>query len=563
MDRYDVAILGGGLAGLTLGLQLKKARPDTSIFTAEKRSGPAPLAAFKVGESTVEMSAHYFSQVVGMKDHMDADQLPKAGLRFFFPSGDNTDISKRTEWGAPRWPPVPAYQLDRGRFENELAARNLAVGVDLVDGARVQGIELSGHGHQVSIERDGETRTISARWVVDATGRAFLLKRKLGLEQDNDHNINSSWLRLEGGLDIESFSDDEQWLATMMEPGLRKFSTNHMMGEGYWVWLIPLSSGAISIGIVADPRFHPWEEISTLDAAIDWLKRHEPQVGNEIDARRDQIADFLKVENFSYKAKQVYSPDRWCLTGEAGVFLDPLYSPGSDFIALSNTFITDAITRDLGGEDVSERIQAFNQHYLDTFDIFERNYLDNYEMFGDAQVMGVRLHWDYSFYWAYKTLWFFQKKWTDLDFLEAVAPTWNRAVSLQKRMAEHFFRQWHAIEGREWEGVFITIFPTVFALHSALEEEFDDAALLEKAERDLRFLEAFAVALFRKAAERLPDHGYDLTQPINPYAISLEPDRWEADGLFDGSGPSDEEIAEVTAGLEFSWLENRGAVPIG
>ena len=34
-------------------------------------------------------------------------------------------------------------------------------------------------------------------------------------------------------------------------------STNHICGEGYWVWLIPLSSGPISIGIVADPRFHP------------------------------------------------------------------------------------------------------------------------------------------------------------------------------------------------------------------------------------------------------------------------------------------------------------------
>ena len=55
-DSYDVAILGGGLAGLTLGIQLKQARPETSIFIAEKRKGPAPEAAFKVGESTVEVS---------------------------------------------------------------------------------------------------------------------------------------------------------------------------------------------------------------------------------------------------------------------------------------------------------------------------------------------------------------------------------------------------------------------------------------------------------------------------------------------------------------------------
>ena len=52
-ERYDVAILGGGLAGLTLAIQLKRQRPDTSVAVLEKRDGPAPLAAFKVGESTV------------------------------------------------------------------------------------------------------------------------------------------------------------------------------------------------------------------------------------------------------------------------------------------------------------------------------------------------------------------------------------------------------------------------------------------------------------------------------------------------------------------------------
>src|SRR5262249_58789152 len=53
---------------------------------------------------------------------------------------------------------------------------------------------------------------------------------------------------------------------------------------------------------------------------------------------------------FSYGAERLYSRDRWCLTGEAGVFLDPLYSPGSDFITYSNTIVTQLVTKDLSGD---------------------------------------------------------------------------------------------------------------------------------------------------------------------------------------------------------------------
>ena len=99
--HYDVAVLGGGLAGLSMALQLKRDRPETRVLVTDKRTEPAPEAAFKVGESTVEIGAHYYREVVGMRDHLEQAQLRKLGLRFYLPAGDNSDITKRVEFCTP------------------------------------------------------------------------------------------------------------------------------------------------------------------------------------------------------------------------------------------------------------------------------------------------------------------------------------------------------------------------------------------------------------------------------------------------------------------------------
>src|ERR1700680_4395142 len=103
--RYDVAIAGGGVGGLTLAIQLKQRRPETSIVVLEKREGPAPDAAFKVGESTVPAGSHYLQETVGMLDHLKQQHIEKCGLRFSHPSGDNWDITRRPESGPRDFPP--------------------------------------------------------------------------------------------------------------------------------------------------------------------------------------------------------------------------------------------------------------------------------------------------------------------------------------------------------------------------------------------------------------------------------------------------------------------------
>ena len=243
----------------------------------------------------------------------------------------------------------------------------------------MKSIDLDKDGHTVTYGRDGMTQTIRARWVVDASGRAGILKRKLGCQEGNDHQVNSAWFRIDEPIEIDALSDDPVW-QRRVPYRMRKFSTNHMMGRGYWVWFIPLVSGSISIGIVADAEIHPIDQINRFEKAMAWLHRHEPQCARLIERHEDKLLDFHCLKDFSYGCKQVFSSDRWALTGEAGLFVDPFYSPGSDFIAISNGHITALIEKDLRGAPSDELASFYDQLYLGLYRAFMPLFQDQYRL---------------------------------------------------------------------------------------------------------------------------------------------------------------------------------------
>ena len=114
---------------------------------------------------------------------MHGAQLRKFGFRFFFSEG-RRDIDQVTEIGASRYLSVPSYQIDRGIFENYLAEEATRHGVRFVDGALVRRIDLAEDArlpHRLDWTQGGETHVVHARWLIDACGRAGMLKRKLGL----------------------------------------------------------------------------------------------------------------------------------------------------------------------------------------------------------------------------------------------------------------------------------------------------------------------------------------------------------------------------------------------
>lgn len=520
IPQYDVAILGGGAAGLTLALQLKRTRPATSILVVEKNPHPVPEAAHKVGESTVEIGGYYLREVLGLEDHLREQQLNKFGLRMFFSSGDNRDIARRAELGARMWAPkaVGTHQLDRGRLENALGQKLAGDGISFRAGCAVQQVTLQPQEeyHRLRLLADSqdadsqeEQRDVDARWVVDATGRTSLLKRQLGLTKKVEHEANAVWFRIKHRIDIGQWSDDPEWLGQIHD-GPRELSTNHLMGPGYWVWLIPLASGSMSIGIVTDARMHRFDEMNRFDRAMAWLHEHEPQCAQMIELYRDQVQDFRVLRNYAYGCEQVFSDQRWCLAGESGVFLDPFYSPGMDLIAIGNGLITDLLTHALDGEDVEERAAIHNQIFLLLFDGWLKIYDQQYGIMGSARIMLTKVVWDTAAYWAIPGLLFFHDKFPQLADFQPIVFALARFNDVSARV-QRFFREWHAVDHSEESTPFISFYDFDFMakLHIGMAAKLSDTDLLAQVTDNLRLIEQISgqlvITVIAECSARLED----------------------------------------------------------
>jgi len=503
---YDTIILGGGLAGLTLARQLHLEAPHVRVLVVEKRKHPVREAAFKVGESSVEIGAHYFQVVLKLEPHLRSRQLEKLGLRYFFPQGDNRDLARRVELGPPMFPPVPSFQLDRGRLENLLLVELRQSGVEVLDDCAVKQVALAPLNHTVSIEtREGQPREVRARWVVDASGRAGLIRRQLGLTRTADHGANACWFRVPERVKIDDWSDDPEWRGRVPS-GQRWLSTNHLMGRGYWVWLIPLGSGSTSIGIVADGDLHPFSRLNRFERALDWLREFEPQCAKVVEAYQDRLEDFLALRHYAHACERVFSPDGWSLVGEAGVFTDPFYSPGSDFIAIGNDCTADLIVRTARGEDVRERAEAFNTNYLRLFEAFLRLYSGQYPLMGNAQVMTAKAAWDNGAYWAITGLLYFQRRYTRPEFMQSIDPLMRRFFVLHARM-QQLFNAWDLADRSQYEGASANIVSVDFLRHlqaNLAAPTMDDETLRRKLDENFSLLETFAATWQALASERTP-----------------------------------------------------------
>ncbi len=440
-QSWDVVIVGGGLAGLTLARHLLL-ETDRRVLLLEKRD-ELPTRRQKVGESSVQLAGWYFSKVLDMETHLLHQHFMKYNLRFYWPTGEGRSFEDYSTSYIRSFSNVASYQLDRNVFEAELLRLNrlderfeCRLGVSKLD-VELNGSGHRGSGHRIVCGSDDEQRTeIHADWVVDATGRRRWLTKHQQSQRPTSIRHGSFFWWVDGLVDVETLTD--------LSPSQRRkhvhrrftghlpswVATNHFADEGLWFWIIPLR-GKTSLGLVYDQSVVDWKDVNSAEKATRFICERFPALARDLPQR--EVVDFGGFKDFSYDCGQTLSADHWAMTGESGRFSDPLYSPGSDLIAIYNTLIVDAIQTE-DSEELKRKCQTYESLNKAVFQAYLPSYSMSYECLGDQECFALKYVWELTIYFGIYVFPFVNELLTDRRFtigflrqFSRLGP-WNRTI---------------------------------------------------------------------------------------------------------------------------------------
>lgn len=351
----DVLVIGAGPSGaIAAALLVNK---GYSVRVLEKETFPR----FSIGESLLPQCMQYVEEA-GMLAAVHAAGFQYKNGAAFQHNGRYTAFDFRKKF-SPGW--ATTYQVERASFDKILADEAERMGADVRYQHEIIEVDVSGPNPVVSYrDPDGASHQASARFLLDASGFGRVLPRLLDLNTPSNFPVRQSiFTHVVDHIDSAEF--DRNKILVTINPDNRDV----------WYWLIPFGDGRASLGVVAEASFferYQGEPIDILQALV-----AEDQRLSELLAKAEYRFPVRMITGYSANVKSLVGPG-YALLGNAGEFLDPVFSSGVTIAMRSASMAADLIDRQFQGENVDWE-QAFSRPLkkgVDTFRTFVTAWYD-------------------------------------------------------------------------------------------------------------------------------------------------------------------------------------------
>jgi flavin-dependent dehydrogenase len=330
----DVAIIGAGPSGAIASALLN--HQGHKVVVIERQHFPR----FSIGESLLPQCMEFIADA-GMLDAVN-----NAGFQFkngaAFTHNGNYSFFDFTDKFSPG--PGTTFQVQRASFDHLLASEAQKQGVEIRYGHGLTAIEFNAAGAELQVQPDnGDAYQLNARFVLDASGFGRVLPRLLDMELPSNFPLRTAvFTHIEDRIDSAVH-------ASLPEHDRNKILiTVHPKHEDIWFWLIPFANGRCSLGVVGESHYFDGKE--DLKACLQDMINETSDLGPLL---RNAVFDtpVQKLGGYACNVKSLWGKN-FALLGNAGEFLDPVFSSGVTIAMKSASLAAPLVDRQLKGENV-------------------------------------------------------------------------------------------------------------------------------------------------------------------------------------------------------------------
>lgn len=316
--EVDVAIIGGGPAGSTLGTLLKKYNPGLEVVIFEREIFPRD----HVGESQLPPISHVLNEM-GCWDKVEAANFPiKIGATYrwgrtpelwdfeFLPATRFKNEPRPGKFEGQRR--VTAFQVDRSIYDEILLDHAAEMGCDVREGTKV--VKIDREGDRVTGLQLASGEQVHARYYADASGHAGLLRRAMNVRAEYPSSLQNV-----------AFWDCWQNADWAVEIGVGATRVQILSLDYGWIWFIPLSPTRTSVGLVIPAEYYKQSGKRPEELYAKALE-DEKRVAS-LMAHASSEGKFQTTKDWSFLAERMVG-ENWFLVGESAGFADPILSAG-------------------------------------------------------------------------------------------------------------------------------------------------------------------------------------------------------------------------------------------